>query len=236
MTEPDSEKEQKQETSIARPAPLNTIEKAERLEERLKGLVKKHPEIVEKVRANLEKMYELSVSQLEDPRVLKNAIGMSIDGILRYPERVFIAGRLISAFPNRSRSMVVQALSRDGQQKLVEWYNEKGIRGLFTGDRLRDRIIDKNLYHFVQFWDIHTKGKFNDPDWRQLEESLINLENGINRGHYPLLPKLHDGLQHSALECFIEDSIIEKIMGEETKTQSPALPPITRKKKKADGS
>jgi len=46
------------------------------------------------------------------------------------------------------------------------------------------------------------------------------------------MAKLFDGMQVSALECFIEDQIIDKMMEKEWKNGTEALPPIQKEKDK----
>ena len=138
--------------------------------------------------------------------------------MLRYPERVFIAGRVLSIFSGKKRFELAQALASEGKQKFKKWYEEKRLNDLFNNkSNLRKRILDKNLYHFIQFWDIHTKGEFYEPDWKELDNAHQLLTSGKNERVYPLYVKIFDGMQTSALECFIEDEVIEKVMGEETR-------------------
>jgi hypothetical protein len=161
-------------TSGIKEAPLlpEIVRQTEAEETKLRLLVKDNPEIIDKIRDYSERIYEMSISQLENPGLLKNTIEMLNNGVFHYPERVFIGGRLVSALPDRQKFSLAQLIAKEGLPRFKQWYEDKRLNGLFTGENLRSRIIDKNLYHFVQFWNIHNKGKFPEPDWQGLRNLL----------------------------------------------------------------
>jgi len=160
---------------------------------------------VNKIRSFCVEMAHSSISLLSKPLQAQNAINDTITGIVRYPNFIEIRGVTLDMLEPEDTAGIVAALKIGGLDNFMFWY-VKNIGGQ-ESPPVVEKIIDKNVDHFVEAWFKNHNDSFPDLDWQEMEKAHKQTISEPGEKTYRIYTALFNGMQTSTIEQFIEDTI-----------------------------